>query len=137
MMNRRGFTLVDTVFGMGIAAILAVTLGMAASQHRQAMNKLADQRATMQHAQQILTAMQRGKSAAQAQAQAQIAAQADAQAKAQTKTQVADPSFGVAVQVLNHPEAPAKQIWVEVTVRYRTQTGRLVGLVPTQTMEKP
>jgi type II secretory pathway pseudopilin PulG len=104
---RRGFTLVDTMLGLALVAGMLVLLAVDLEQHRRTTGRLAQRRAALNLAEQVLTDLQAGRPAP-------------------------SQDGGLAVRVAEVPSpaaAPKGGRWVEVRVTGPAGAQSLIGLV--------
>ncbi len=103
----RGILLLDAIMGLSVVALVAVVLAAAVGQTKRASDKLAQQRAAMRIAEQVLTQLQTGQ-----------------------EPTVANDGVRWGAQILEVQQAVAEHQWVRVSIEWQGQAASLVGLVP-------
>ena len=105
--RQAGFFLLDTVFGLAIAGILATALVGAIIAGGKAQRRLEDGATAMRYAQRVMGTLREGKSAPKSIDEAQVQ-----------------------IERLKDGEVAAGRGWVRVMVTYHEHSASLIGLTP-------
>ena len=105
--TRTGFAMADVIMGMLIVGVLWTALTMSVHQQNRISRQLADQRASMRLAMEVMEDLQAGRQPAEPSAE-----------EVTVKMAIVDET------------GPGGRVWVEVRVTHAERSAALIGLVP-------